>query len=285
MSNLKEESVAQSSTSDLLLLADDFYFSALFDEEEIFPISDEKYALELHLQEALFSSAAIYKTKLELNALKKENGESSQTDCTIFESPGETFKRAKTAEEESSQCFCSICMERKSTEEMFTNNNNCIHSCEDCITKYIVSKIKENVAMVKCPILNCEAVLEPEICRTLIPPDVFERWETALCESLLIECNKVYCPFKDCSALLVDDGEELVTASECPNCRRLFCAQCSVPWHAGIECEEFQMLREDERGREDIMVMELAKDKKWKRCPSCKFYVDKVDGCLHISCR
>jgi E3 ubiquitin-protein ligase RNF144 len=76
-----------------------------------------------------------------------------------------------------------------------------------------------------------------------------------------------------------------VTRAECPDCRRLFCAQCKVSWHAGIECREFQELSKDEREREDIMVMDLAKTKKWKRCPRCKFYVEKIDGCLHISCR
>ncbi|XVF27141.1 hypothetical protein REPUB_Repub14bG0081000 [Reevesia pubescens] len=39
-----------------LYLVDDFYFSDLFDDEEVVPISIEKYALELHLQEALMSS-------------------------------------------------------------------------------------------------------------------------------------------------------------------------------------------------------------------------------------
>ncbi|BBG98735.1 RING/U-box superfamily protein, partial [Prunus dulcis] len=89
----------------------------------------------------------------------------------------------------------------------------------------------------------------------------------------------------DCSALLVDDGGEVVTVSECPNCRRLFCAQCKVAWHAGIDCGEFQNLNENEREKEDIMVMELAKKKNWRRCPRCNFFVEKTDGCLHITCR
>ncbi|KAK6264340.1 hypothetical protein SCA6_019774 [Theobroma cacao] len=39
------------------LLSDDFYFSALNDDEEVFPLSDEKYTFELQLQEVLMSSA------------------------------------------------------------------------------------------------------------------------------------------------------------------------------------------------------------------------------------
>ncbi|KAL3008630.1 hypothetical protein AAZX31_07G042800 [Glycine max] len=33
------------------------------------------------------------------------------------------------------------------------------------------------------------------------------------------------------------------------------------------------------------MLMELAKNKCWRRCPKCNFYVEKVDGCKHITCR
>lgn len=71
----------------------------------------------------------------------------------------------------------------------------------------------------------------------------------------------------------------------CPNCRGLICAQCRVAWHAGVKCWEFQMLPSNERTKEDLKFMELAKNKKWSRCPSCRIYVEKVSGCLHIWCR
>ncbi|KAK1552399.1 hypothetical protein Q3G72_016014 [Acer saccharum] len=54
---------------------------------------------------------------------------------------------------------------------------------------------------------------------------------------------------------------------------------CCVPWHSGVECEEFQRLNDDERGREDMMVVEFAKDNKWSRSPHCKFYVERTEGC------
>ena len=85
--------------------------------------------------------------------------------------------------------------------------------------------------------------------------------------------------------LLIDDGEEVVKESECPNCRRLFCAQCKVPWHAGIECGEFQSLHKNERDREDIMLMKLAKEMKWPRCPKCRFVVERTEGCKSMRCR
>ncbi|XP_057452976.1 uncharacterized protein LOC130744831 [Lotus japonicus] len=194
-------SVSNPSTlDDPHLLVDDFFFSAFYDaEEEMFPISDEKYAQELQLQEALFSSALSSASRVinqvdddeivtmsrTLKGKQKETGESSQI----------------------SQMYCTICMDAKPTEEM--------------------------------------GVLEPHQCRSIIPEEVFDRWENVLCDNLVLVSQKFYCPFKDCSAMLVNDDEgEVVTSSECPHCNRLFCAQCKVPWHGGIDCNGFGNLKE-----------------------------------------
>lgn len=83
----------------------------------------------------------------------------------------------------------------------------------------------------------------------------------------------------------MNDSEKLIKECECPHCNRLFCAQCRVPWHTGMSCEEFQELNEDERGKEDLLLRNLAKERKWGRCPKCKFYVERTEGCPHMICR
>ncbi|GLT85657.1 hypothetical protein SLE2022_038410 [Rubroshorea leprosula] len=156
--------------------------------------------------------------------------------------------------------FCEICVEPKSQNESF-KIKGCSHSyCTDCITKYVALKLQDNITGIRCPVPNCSGLLEPEDCRRILPPEVFNRWEDALCEGMLLGSQRFYCPFKDCSALLIDDGLQQVKESECPNCFRLFCAQCKVPWHTGLECAEFQKLRKDEREREDIMLLNLAQN-------------------------
>jgi hypothetical protein len=93
--------MTSTSTSDSRLLIDDYYFSALCDDEEVFPISDEKYAQELQLQEALMSSA-IFSTMKSESRVEEETGESSQS-------------------------FYTICIDGKPTREMVINNS-CTHS-------------------------------------------------------------------------------------------------------------------------------------------------------------
>lgn len=129
-------------------------------------------------------------------------------------------------------------------------------------------------------------------CRPFLPQDVFDRWGNALCEAVILDSQKFYCPYKDCSALMIDDGDgdgdgeqQVIAESECPNCKRLFCSRCKVPWHAGFTCEEFEEISKDAKGAEDIMLMSLAQKQKWRRCPKCKFYVQKSSGCQFIRCR
>ncbi|KAJ4761113.1 RING/U-box superfamily protein [Rhynchospora pubera] len=246
---------------------DDFYISALSNGDEthdLIPISDENYAIELQLQEVLFSA------------------------ITGSVQPAKRARKDKASASSSSsqaRSFCKICMETVPADDVFQTSSDCTHVfCRDCLSRYLGTKIRENISVVKCPEENCKALLEPGMCQELLPSDVFERWESALCESVVLGAHKFYCPFEDCSALMVDDGEETVTRSECPSCRRLFCAACKVAWHSGFSCEEFGKLGKDERGKEDLLMMQVAKEKKWRRCPSCKYYVEKRDGCQHISC-
>ncbi|KAJ4718701.1 RBR-type E3 ubiquitin transferase [Melia azedarach] len=280
--------MVQESVADLSV--DDFYFSALLDEEneqqqeeeDTFTVSDVKYAEELQFQEALMASTI--SSQISKNCATPSSPLIIRT-LVVVPEPEETEVKGESGE--SSLSFCEICAERKEYDQMF-RIEGCVHSfCSDCISKHVATKIRDNITTVTCPGLNCKSILEFDDCKPVIPKQVLESWEKALCEEMIDVSQRFYCPFKDCSAMLVNDNEGggVIRESECPFCHRLFCAVCYVPWHPGIGCEEFQRLNADERGREDLMVRELAKEQKWSRCPHCKFYVERTQGCPHMSCR
>lgn len=273
------------------LSCDDFYFSALFSEmdeldsgnDQIFPISDVKYAHGLQLQEALVASMPPEPSQgyLTLNSFAAAAASSSSSSVKVEQE--EEVGKAKLGE--SSLRFCEICVDRKESDQMFTIQR-CSHLfCNECISKHVAARLQFNIHSVRCPAVNCEGVIEVDSCRAFMPRDVLERWDDMLCDALIDASQKFYCPFRDCSAMLVRDSDEVIRESECPVCRRLFCAGCYVPWHSGVECEEFQRLNPDERGREDLMLKELVKAKSWNRCPRCKYYVEKSQGCIHMTCR
>ncbi|KAM7280911.1 hypothetical protein ACFE04_008045 [Oxalis oulophora] len=189
---------------------------------------------------------------------------------------------SQTKDQSKTLYICDICTELKQISSI----KGCTHSfCLDCITKHVSSKLENNVANVPCPGLHCENLLHLESLISVLPKYVVDSWNYVLCMNLLNDLPISYCPFKDCSeTLLTDDCKSIVKESECPTCHRLFCAECKVPWHSGIDCEEFRKLDEDERGNDDLMVRKLAKENKWGRCPRCKFYVERIQGCPHITC-
>ncbi|GKV09662.1 hypothetical protein SLEP1_g21124 [Rubroshorea leprosula] len=258
---------------------DDFYFAllALFaqnpeEDDEISHVQDDRYIEELQLQEALMSTTH----------MKNPDSISSST----VPQPQPRPKDFTHETGQSSQSFCEICLERKEPNEMFTVGG-CAHSfCTECISMHVKTRLEEGVTVIKCPAVSCRAVLELDACRPVLPKGVLDLWEKTLCVKLIEEKDRLYCPFRDCSAVLLNDtGGEVIMESECPFCHRLFCAQCKVPWHQGMDCKEFQRLNEDERGREDLTLRSLAKEKKWGRCPRCKYYVERTEGCPHITCR
>ncbi|CAH9075798.1 unnamed protein product [Cuscuta epithymum] len=282
--------VQQSAPPSLDLSCDDFYFSLVPNDDADQtspPVSDAKYAEELQFQEALLSSITTAAAQssgtpdLPLSTLEIMKMVSAATAAALAQVEVEEVGEKC----ESSQMFCGICTERKDLDEMF-RLDGCGHMfCTVCISRHVETRVQDSIPVVTCPGLNCSASLEFDSCKAFVPLDVLTRWDYVLCQSVIPASEKFYCPYKNCSAMLVNDSGGMIRESECPFCNRLFCAQCNVPWHSGIGCEEFQTLGVDERGREDIMVRDMAKQKSWRRCPSCQFYVDKTEGCLHITCR
>ncbi|WRX26037.1 hypothetical protein QQP08_018524 [Theobroma cacao] len=93
--------------------------------------------------------------------------------------------------------------------------SGCSHSfCSDCISMHVRTKLEGNITIIMCP-GDCRVILELEACRPLLPKEVVNLWEDLLCEELLCATGgRLYCPFKDCSALLLNDNQGEVIA-EC----------------------------------------------------------------------
>ncbi|KEH37671.1 putative transcription factor C2H2 family [Medicago truncatula] len=213
-------------------------------------------------------------TKPKTNNLEK--GESSNSSITPF--------------------VCEICTDTKTMKDAFYISG-CSHAyCSDCVVKYINSKLEDNIVNIQCPVLDCEGLLDPQFCRPILSDEVYDRWGLLFCEALFKVSKKFYCPFADCSALLINDRRNPVKNSECPNCNRMFyaqcmapqhdvCARCKVPRQQGIECSEFEKLNVDRRKKEDDMFMCFAKDTEWRQCPKCRIYVAKSEGSIDMTCR
>ncbi|CAD6268782.1 unnamed protein product [Miscanthus lutarioriparius] len=291
------------------------------DATGLMAISDEEYAAELQLQEVIVSSAMAVIVNSGMAATAAQSSFMPQLDSAVVvhtanndtaasetpvlavaeyscsssssSSPPPPLAVAAPAtgeDDATAVATCKICLDYVPPSHVHHASRGCAHAfCTACLSGYISAKTQGGrISDVKCPGdgEDCCNVLDPELCQGIISGEAFEAWCAALCMSMVEGAgNFCYCPFNDCSEILVDDRGGDVPGSECPACRRLFCARCRVPWHAGISCAEYGQLAPGDKGKEDLVVLEMAKGEKWKRCPQCKFLVDKRDGCVHITCR
>ncbi|XWS35318.1 hypothetical protein CRYUN_Cryun21dG0115600 [Craigia yunnanensis] len=190
-------------------------------------------------------------------------------------------------EEPDSDFTCEICIEPFSADNKFKNSSMCKHSfCSDCIAKYIEAKVVEfNIANINCPALDCKFLLDPLSCRPILSNQLFDKWCELLCHATVLEYyehgRRCYCPYRDCSALVLNECNDKVTKSTCPNCKNNFCFQCKSSWHAGYQCSEMRTYRD----RNDILLGKLIEEKKWTRCPTCGHAVERNGGCIMIHCR
>ncbi|TYK10490.1 putative E3 ubiquitin-protein ligase RNF217 [Cucumis melo var. makuwa] len=181
--------------------------------------------------------------------------------------------------------LCEICLEYKEEGNMF-EIKTCLHSfCRDCVIKHVSTKIGDGYSSVSCLTLNCSSIIDFHSCWTMLPNETAEKWNKALCEVVYREEEKVVCPFKDCSVGMIVERDAKIRDCECPLCHRLFCGTCRVPWHEGVTCEDYKRLYKYEEGRDEILMKKLASQMKWMKCPKCQLFVEKVSGCLHITCR
>ncbi|MCL7049819.1 hypothetical protein MKW94_000319 [Papaver nudicaule] len=215
----------------LQAVADDFDCRML--EENVVTMTDEEYAQQLSLQEALVSSISLSDTC-------KPHGESSSSSLKIQDTCKDTENNSGSSNEKNTKSSADVDAGAGDASE-----SSFCDICMMCMEAKPTTKIQENISQITCLKFNCEESLEPYLCRDIIPGQVFDSWENALCESSILASQKINCPFKDCSAMLLNDDElGVIRETECPNCSRLFCAKCKVPWHSDMNCSQYQEIME-----------------------------------------
>ncbi|KAL3565641.1 hypothetical protein D5086_033687 [Populus alba] len=154
-------------------------------------------------------------------------------------------------QEEDSNFTCEICSDPMLSIRNFKNGILCKHPfCLDCITKYIEVTVEETSGCIECPGLNCKQLLDPLSCRPIISKPIFEKWCDRLCDSMVLGSESCYCPYRDCSVLVLNECKDKLKKINCPNCKKNFCFLCKIPWHTGYRCSESRHLRD----RNDILA-------------------------------
>lgn len=200
-------------------------------------------------------------------------------------------------EDKSREHCCLICLEGIFPSDM-VRQRGCEHFfCFNCLSQHVEHEISIGKVPVRCPqITECDYHMDVDECESLVSPELYNSYLTRLTEDAIADSEKVYCPFPGCSAMMLRPDQQqhstdMYTASssssiraECMQCYRLFCVECLVPWHSDLTCGEFQAL--PARAEEDReLLLQLAKDNKWRTCWKCRSLIILEEGCFHMTCR
>ncbi|CAM6030245.1 unnamed protein product [Sphagnum balticum] len=194
---------------------------------------------------------------------------------------------------------CPICLEEKPSSDM-SLVEHCLHKfCEPCMKRHAEVQVQAGQVPVRCPQADCLQPLTLAKCQKLLTVDVFNSLTKRLAEASIPEGDRVYCPYRNCSALMNKTGLRSsqnansssnphamnIGRTECVECARSFCVECRVPWHLNRSCQEYQQLPLHLRDSEDSNLYKLAENQNWQRCRKCCRMIELAEGCYHMTCR
>ncbi|CAM0951491.1 unnamed protein product [Alopecurus aequalis] len=207
--------------------------------------------------------------------------------------PGPSTRAPKVpplADHEVPTFSCGICMDTLPVFDLF-HGLPCRHKfCASCMTTYVEGRIRSTELPIPCPDPACgmgvedggRGMLHPEKCKKAIDYGAFVDWGTRLAENALPPGRRAYCPNRGCRVPLETAGEGEPVMAACPACGEALCAICGMQWSSdgtglgGHDCA---------KGPDAALLRTLARERRWKECPSCKTFVERIDGCDRMTCR
>jgi hypothetical protein len=91
-----------------------------------------------------------------------------------------------------------------------------------------------------------------------------------------------YCTTPDCSQIYRSKSSTEPLVLHCPACLLAMCSSCNEEAHEGMSCADRKLYKDP--AAQERLNEEWAKQQGVKKCPSCKVWIEKIDGCDHMTC-
>jgi ariadne-1 len=121
--------------------------------------------------------------------------------------------------------------------------------------------------------IRCSQEIQTEKLFHLLNSEDGEKIASLLTNRFLAKESLVYCPNPRCSLPFYLEGRDCST--QCPECAEEICSKCLKSDHKG-ECVPDEL---------EEMAKAYVASVKGMQCLSCKFFIEKNDGCDHMTCR
>ena len=148
--------------------------------------------------------------------------------------------------------------------------------CNDCYIDYLKEKITNaNVSKILCMQHGCGTILETKFIKKILEgnKDLIEKYDKFLQRKKMLEqSDKIrFCPIPDCEGYAEKKGKNKYV--KC-NYGHEFCFDCGSKPHGRKKCADI-MDKEFEEWKSHKIV---------KRCPCCRMWTEKNEGCNHMTC-
>ena len=172
---------------------------------------------------------------------------------------------------------CEICDETISEVDYDLIKLDCKHIfCIDCWYDYLEEKIKSaDVIKIPCMQHGCGKIISENFINKIICKNVnlLKKYNKFLKRQKLLSSSKniKFCPYPDCDGYATKNKKS--NEVKCNNGHE-FCFNCLGKPHGKTKCS----------------LVEDDDFKKWKstttikRCPHCKYWTEKNEGCNHMTC-
>ncbi|XP_069742324.1 probable E3 ubiquitin-protein ligase RNF144A-A isoform X3 [Narcine bancroftii] len=187
---------------------------------------------------------------------------------------------------------CKLCLGEYPLEQMTTISQcQCIF-CTLCLKQYVELLIKEGLeSAVSCPDAACpkRGQLQENEIECIVPADLMQRYKRLQFEKEVhLDPCRTWCPSSTCQSVCQVKEAEMQQAQmvQCANCNLEFCSLCKANWHPGQACQESLPITSFLPGEtSSFFENEDDDDVAIKRCPKCKVYIERDEGCAQMMCK
>ena len=214
-----------------------------------------------------------------------ENVELNKIKCGIEISPqarkeiNKFFEKNKIGENTCLTCFDEI-------KPGYGISLKCKHAlCKECYTDYLLTRLEDPLTLIAspCPLLQCNLIIGESIFKKCFENNqkALDKYNKFLIKNYTESNSDIkWCPNPNCGICIRVPGHGMKEI-KC-QCGTIFCFRCLRETHRPCDCEMISLWEAKNKSQ--------SEDAKWiivntKQCPNCHKYIEKNQGCNHMTCR
>ncbi|EAS06981.2 IBR domain protein (macronuclear) [Tetrahymena thermophila SB210] len=177
---------------------------------------------------------------------------------------------------------CEICYENMTSKDYIPLLCDHIFH-KNCLAQYFTTQINEKKFPLKCPNSNCTLPINQQDLREVLNEIEIQRYEKFSLQNY-IDSNAdeiSWCPTPNCEYAFIIEKDQ--NQLNCPKCNKSYCLNCKCDYHNGQTCQEYKI--SNNFTEEDQKFEQFVAGQKFKQCSKCKMWVEKNQGCDHMTCR